>query len=142
MGWFSNNKEKINSPSEMSPLEAVTHLCASILLADGHSDFEERMVWLKTVEQLFPEFSKERADKFLNEAHITLKQKNENKRMEYVIDVLYRIKELLSNEQIQLLGPKISDLIEADGIIMTTETEIARIVQQTLEIKINIEESR
>ena len=38
MGWFSRKKKDKqigNNPSEMSPLEAVTHLCAAIQLADG-----------------------------------------------------------------------------------------------------------
>ena len=33
MGWFSkkdNDKSVRNNPSDMSPLEAVTHLCAAI----------------------------------------------------------------------------------------------------------------
>ena len=67
MGWFSSkdSKPEINQPKDMSPLEAVTHLCASIQLADGQADYEERQTWIKAIEELFPEFSEERADRFL-----------------------------------------------------------------------------
>ena len=71
MGWFSkksNDKPVGNSPSDMSPLEAVTHLCAAIQLADGQLDHEEREEWIAAVTELFPEFSEDRADNFLVEA--------------------------------------------------------------------------
>ena len=43
MSWFSKKKESLNkSPNDMSPLEAVTYLCASIQLADGDINYEER----------------------------------------------------------------------------------------------------
>jgi len=48
MGWFSRKKKEpeFNDPANMSPIEAVTHLCSSIQLADGQADFEERESWV------------------------------------------------------------------------------------------------
>ena len=54
--------------------------------------------------------------------------------------ILERIKTLLSPEQINSIGPKIADLIEADGIVMTTEMEIAKLIEKKLNIKIIINE--
>ena len=56
MKWFSKdtNKNECNEPVNMSPLESVTHLCASIQVADGQSDKEERMVWKEAITELFP----------------------------------------------------------------------------------------
>ena len=143
MGWFSkNNKDPIvNEPQNMSPLEAVTHLCAAIQLADGQADHEEREAWIIAIKELFPEFSEDRADKFLVEAQTTLNQKTDSESMEHISDVLQRIRSLLSDEQIKKLSPKISDLIEADGIIMTSEMDIARLIEDKLDIKINLNES-
>jgi uncharacterized tellurite resistance protein B-like protein len=62
-------------------------------------------------------------------------------RMLYVMDVLARIKALLSEDQVQALGPKIAELIEADGIVMTSEMEIAKLVEDLLGISISIDES-
>ena len=70
MSWFRNKKKipQFNPPENMTPIEAVTHLCASIQLADGQADYQEREAWVNAVSELFPEFSEERADRFLNEA--------------------------------------------------------------------------
>ena len=142
MGWFSKKKKEpeFNIPSNMSPIEAVTHLCASIHLADGQADYEERESWVNAISELFPEFSEERADRFLNEAYQVLGQTADNEKMNYINSVLNRIKILLSAEQIQVLGPKITDLIEADGIVMTAEMEIAKLVETQLGISISVNE--
>ena len=142
MGWFSKKKKEpeFNIPSNMSPIEAVTHLCASIHLADGQADYEERESWVNAISELFPEFSEERADRFLNEAYQVLGQTADNEKMNYTSSVLNRIKILLSAEQIQVLGPKITDLIEADGIVMTAEMEIAKLVEAQLGISISVNE--
>ena len=143
MGWFSRKKKEpeFNDPANMSPIEAVTHLCASIQLADGQADFEERESWVGAITELFPEFSEKRADRFLNEANQALGQKTGPEKMNYIIDVLNRIKILLSTEQIQILGPKIAELIEADGIVMTAEMEIAKLVESQLGISISVNEN-
>jgi uncharacterized tellurite resistance protein B-like protein len=142
MGWFSKKEKEpeFNIPSNMSPIEAVTHLCASIHLADGQADYEERESWVNAISELFPEFSEERADRFLNEAYQVLGQTADNEKMNYISSVLNRIKILLSAEQIQVLGPKITDLIEADGIVMTAEMEIAKLVEAQLGISISVNE--
>jgi len=69
-----------------------------------------------------------------------LGQKTGPEKMNYIIDVLNRIKTLLSTEQIQILGPKIAELIEADGIVMTAEMEIAKLVESQLGISISVNE--
>ena len=106
MGWFSkkDTDSAINKPQDMSPLEAVTHLCASIQLADGHADHEEREVWLEAIEKLFPEFSEERADKFLMEAQTILNKKTGTERIGHIKDILKRIQALLSSDQIKKLS--------------------------------------
>ena len=143
MGWFSKKEQtelKSNSPQDMSPLEAVTHLCAAIHLADQQTDYEERQVWIKTINDLFPEFSEERADRFLNEAYTVINQKPESEKSNYIIAVLKRIKELRSQEQINSLVPKIKDLVEADGIVMMAELEVTKLVEEHLNVTIAIDE--
>ena len=48
MSWFKSKKKKqqFNHPENMTPIEAVTHLCASIQLADGQADYHEREAWV------------------------------------------------------------------------------------------------
>ena len=144
MGWFSkkgNDKPVGNSPSDMSPLEAVTHLCASIQLADGQLDHEEREEWIVAVTELFPEFSEDRADNFLIEAQTTINQLNSSEKKQHLKEVLRRIKTLLKNDQITHLSSKIANLIEADGIIMTSEIEMASMIEKELGITISLDEN-
>ena len=144
MGWFSkkvSDKPERNDPSEMSPLEAVTHLCASIQLADGQLDHEEREEWIVAVTELFPEFSKDRADNFLVEAQTTINQLNSSEKKKHLKEVLRRIKTLLTIDQITHLSSKIANLIEADGIIMTSEIEMASMIENELGITISLDET-
>ena len=144
MGWFSKNDNDSpigNNPLEMSPLEAVTHLCAAIQLADGQLDHQERQEWLVAVTELFPEFSEDRADNFLMEAQTTINQLNNSERGHHLKAVLDRINSLLTDDQVTTLSSKIANLIEADGIIMTSEIEIASMIEKELGITISLDEN-
>ena len=55
-------------------------------------------------------------------------------------DKLQRVKTLLNKDQISSLAFKLGELIEADGIAMTSEISIMRIIENELGVKINIEE--
>ena len=144
MGWFSkkyNDKPVQNNPSDMSPLEAVTHLCAAIQLADGQLDHEEREEWIVAVTELFPEFNENRADNYLVEAQTTINQLNSSEKKQHLKEVLRRIKTLLTIDQIIHLSSKIANLIEADGIIMTSEIEMASMIEKELGITISFNQS-
>ena len=140
MKWFSKNKKnnEIPSPGDMTPLQAVTHLCACIQLSDGDADFEERKAWLNTVSTLFPSFSEDRADIFLNEAHVYINNANHKDFLIHTEKILTRIKEILNTDQINKLGPMLKDLVEADGIVMTSEIEITNLVERHLSIEIKL----
>ena len=144
MGWFSkkdNEKPIGNNPSQMSPLEAVTHLCAAIQLADGQLDYQEREQWLVAVTELFPEFSEDRADNFLMEAQTTINKLNSSEKSHHIKEVLNRIKSLLTDNQITTLSLKVANLVEADGIIMTSEIEMASMIEKELGITISFNQS-
>ena len=82
----------------------------------------------------------DRAENFLNEAYQVLSGQTSSDRSDYIVRLLDRINTLLLPEQINSMGPKIADLIEADGIVMTSEMEIARLIETRLNIKISIDE--
>ena len=130
----------INQPEDMSPLESVTHLFAAIQLVDQDASYEERISWSRSIAELFPELSIDRAENFLNEAYQVLNGQTSSDRSDYLVRLLDRINTLLSPEQINSMGPKIADLIEADGIVMTSEMEIAKLIETRLNIKISIDE--
>ena len=140
MGFFSSNKKvEINEPSDMSPLEAVTHLFAAIQIADQQASFEEKESWINAITTLFPEHSYERAENFFSQAHETLSSHNPSDRNIYIQSTLTRIKALLSDDQVKSLGPLIADIVEADGIVMTSEMEIVSLSEKILGISIKVE---
>ena len=141
MGLLNNKKGPIiNQPEDMSPLESVTHLFAAIQLVDQDANYEERISWSRSIAELFPELAMDRAENFLNEAYQVLSGQTSSDRSDYLVRLLDRINTLLSPEQINSMGPKIADLIEADGIVMTSEMEIAKLIETRLNIKISIDE--
>ena len=141
MGIFSSSsKKQINQPEEMSPLEAVTHLFAAIQIADQQASYEEKESWINAISKLFPENSSERSEKYYSQAHKALSLQNNEQRLAYIQSTLKRIKALLSEDQIDSIGPMISDIVEADGIVMTSEMDIVSLAEKTLDIKIEIEE--
>ena len=141
MGLLNNKKGPIiNQPEDMSPLESVTHLFAAIQLVDQDANYEERISWSRSIAELFPELSMDRAEYFLNDSYQVLSGQTSSDRSDYLVRLLDRINTLLSPEQINSMGPKIADLIEADGIVMTSEMEIAKLIETRLNIKISIDE--
>ena len=141
MGLFSSKKKnEVNNPTNMSPLEALTHLFAAIQIADNIASYEEKESWINAITQLFPEHSEERAEKFFSEAHDALSIQNAVERKSYITDVLKRLKHLLSDKQITSIGPLIADIVEADGIVMTSEMKIVALAEEILNIKIKVED--
>ncbi len=124
----------------MSPLESVTHLCALIQMADGRVEYEEKKSWSNLIEKLFPDFLKNRADSFLTDALKIINDKQDFERDNYTMAVIKRVKGVLDENQIKLLSDEISDLIKSDGIIMTKEVEIAKVIERELDLKINLDE--
>ena len=141
MGLFSTNKKpEINNPEDMSPLEAVTHLFAAIQIADQESSYEEKEAWTNAIDQLFPDHNLERSENFFAEAHLTLSNQNQINRKNYVVSVLNRIKSLLNSDQLKKIGPLIAGIVEADGIVMTSEMEIVHLSEEILGFKINVKD--
>ena len=137
----SNKKPTVNNPENMSPLESVTHLFAAIQIADQQASYEEKESWIRAISKLFPEHSSDRSENFFNQAHSVLASQSSSDKQQYLRSVLERINSLLSKEQIDSLGPMIADIVEADGIVMTSEMEIVYLVEEMLDIKINVNEN-
>ena len=141
MGLFSTNKRpEINNPEDMSPLEAVTHLFAAIQIADQESSYEEKEAWIDAIDQLFPDHNLERSENFFSEAHLTLSNQNQINRKKYIVSVLDRIKSLLNSDQLKKIGPLIAGIVEADGIVMTSEMEIVHLSEEILGLKISVKD--
>jgi len=75
------------------------------------------------------------------DAQTIINKKVGNEKINYVIDVSVRIRSLLNDDQIKTLAPKIANIIEADGMVMTSETDIAKVIEDQLGINIAINEN-
>ena len=89
------------------------------------------------IEKLFPDFLEDRADNFLTDAFKIINDKQDFERDNYTLSVIERIKVVLDGNQLKLLTDEISELIKSDGIIMTKEIEIAKVIERELDLKIN-----
>jgi uncharacterized tellurite resistance protein B-like protein len=139
MGWFTKENKENNEmilPSDMSPIESVTYLCTGIQLSDGQIDYEEKNIWIELISLLFPEHSEERANKFFSNAQLVLNSKSADEKQVFMIQVIERIKTFLDKNQQKILGEKISELVEADGMIMSGEINMVKLVESGLDIKI------
>ncbi|MFQ6606845.1 MAG: TerB family tellurite resistance protein [Fidelibacterota bacterium] len=129
------------SLKDYSPLELVTHLFTCIQLADNQMDFEEREVWAEALSALFPEHDYGHATKVFQEATQRILPLNAWERENYAIALCGQLKQVLSPEVIeQSLVPHMVQLVAADGMILSSETNLLDKIAATLEVTIDLSE--
>ncbi len=127
----------MKKPNEMTPLEAVTHLLTCLQLADGKMDFEERESWANAITELFPDHSQDRAMEFLQDASRALLAMDSFSRRNYAIRLCSNIKKYFTEEELQnKFGPKVAALVEADGMVFSSEKEMVADIEKELDIEI------
>tara|TARA_S200000501_G_scaffold73009_1_gene64967 strand:- start:34414 stop:34857 length:444 start_codon:yes stop_codon:yes gene_type:complete len=137
--WFSKTKRlTAQTPIEMSPLEAVTNLVCIIQLSDNNVDYEEKASWSSSVTNLFPNYSKERAEKYLQLAYSKIGNMDKNQANLYLIEILNRIKVFLDNGELKNLAPCIENLVMSDGILISSESEICKVIETRLNIQLRL----
>tara|TARA_B110000444_G_C18780679_1_gene567258 strand:+ start:655 stop:1074 length:420 start_codon:yes stop_codon:yes gene_type:complete len=139
MGLFSKEKKTID-PNSMTPIQVITHLFVLIQISDNQISYEEKLSWLSSIKTLFPDMSEERANFFYDEATELLNTLDTTKKDAYLEKILNVIPQIISKDLTDKLGPEISTLIKSDGIIMTSEIEIAKKINTKLSIDINVNE--
>tara|TARA_B100000945_G_scaffold102424_1_gene80859 strand:+ start:1963 stop:2379 length:417 start_codon:yes stop_codon:yes gene_type:complete len=129
---------KVQKPINMSPLEAVTNLVCILQLSDNTIDYEEKTSWDYSIIKLFPNYSRERAEKYMQLAYSRFKSMNKNKVDMYLIEILNRIKVFLKNGDIQNLEDCIKNLVLSDGILMSSESEVCKVIENQLDIQLDL----
>jgi hypothetical protein len=128
--------------NNLTPLELVTHLFSCLQIADNQIDWEEKEVWADTLSALFPDHTPNRAQEILQRAYQTILPMDNFGRKNHLIAICNKLKDHYSNEQLQNeLAPKITELIDADGMVLTAEVDSAAIVAKELGITIDISEN-
>ena len=125
--------------SEYSPLELITYLFSHLQLADNQIDWEEKEVWAEALTKFFPDHTPERAQEIFQRACQFIISMNDFERKNHLITVCDQLKKHFSKDHLQSnLSPKLTKLIYADGIILSTETEMVSLIEKKLDIKIDI----
>jgi uncharacterized tellurite resistance protein B-like protein len=125
--------------SEYSPLELITYLFSHLQLADNQIDWEEKEVWAESLTKFFPDHTPERAQEIFQRACQFIISMNDFERKNHLITVCDQLKKHFSKDHLQNnLSPKLTKLIDADGIILSTETEMVSLIEEKLDIKIDI----
>ena len=119
----------MDNVQEMTPLEAVTHLFTCLQLADGRMDFEEREAWADALTELFPDASR------------TILMMDSFGRRNYAINLCSMIKAHFSDDDLQnKFGPRVASLVEADGMVFSSEREMVEDIEKELGITITLED--
>ena len=125
--------------SEYSPLELITYLFSHLQLADNQIDWEEKEVWARSLTKFFPDHTPERAQEIFQRACQFIISMNDFERKNHLITVCDQLKKHFSKDHLQSnLSPRLTKLIDADGIILSAETEMVSLIEEKLDIKIDI----
>ncbi|MBJ11712.1 MAG: hypothetical protein CMG62_01350 [Candidatus Marinimicrobia bacterium] len=132
-----NKKDTILDYDKITPIEAVTYLFVFVMLSDNQNSYEEKESWKKSILKLFPNQSDERSEIFFNNASKIIPSLNSREKDYFLVEICKKILELLDDDKIKMLGPMLSDLIMADGIIMSTEVQVVNLIEKNLSISID-----
>ena len=125
--------------SEYSPLELITYLFSHLQLADNQIDWEEKEVWAESLTKFFPDHTPERAQEIFQRAFQFIISMNDFEQKNHLITVCDQLKKYFSKDHLQSnLSPRLTKLIDADGIILSAETEMVSLIEEKLDIKIDI----
>ena len=129
------------SLNNLTPLELVTHLFSCLQIADNQIDWEEKEVWADTLSAMFPDHTPDRAQEILQSAYQAILPMDNFERKNHLIIICSKLKDHYNQEQLQNeLAPKITELIDADGMVLSAEIDSAAIVAEQLGITIDISE--
>ena len=118
----------------MSPIEAVTYLFVYVMLSDNQSSYEEKESWKKSIQKLFPDHLESRTENFFSEAFVKINQFEKNKKELLLDKICDSVNNILDRDKVQELGPLVDNLIESDGIVMSSEINTAEIIKKNLNI--------
>ena len=127
------------SVSNLTPLELVTHLLSCMQIADNQIDWEEKEVWADALTELFPDHTPDRAQEILQTAYQIILPLDIYGRKNHLIAVCKELKNHYNQQTLQNeLAPIITELIDADGMVLSAEVDLAVVIENELGIQIEI----
>ena len=127
------------SVSNLTPLELVPHLICCMQIADNQIDWEEKEVWADALTELFPDHTPDRAQEILQTAYQIILPLDNYGRKNHLIAVCKELKNHYNQQTLQNeLAPIITELIDADGMVLSAEVDLAVVIENELGIQIEI----
>ena len=127
------------SVKNLTPLELVTHLLSCMQIADNQIDWEEKEVWADALTELFPDHTPDRAQEILQTAYQIILPLDNYGRKNHLIAVCKELKNHYNHQTLQNeLAPIITELIDADGMVLSAEVDLAVVIENELGIQIEI----
>ena len=127
------------SVKDYSPLQLITHLFSCLQLADNQIDWEEKEVWAESLSKLFPDHTSERAQEIYQSACQLIISMNDYQRKNHLITVCDQLKKHFNQDHLQSnLSPSLTKLIDADGMVLSSEVDMISLIEDKLDIEINI----
>ena len=127
-------REKV-SVEHMTPFELVTHLLICLQLADGRMDFEEREVLAEAVSDLFPDHSYDHVIEVMRSSGKIILEMDVSGRKSYAVDMTNQLRNHFSHKEIQSqILPKLIEMIEADGVVTSSESNMIDAIKMALQI--------
>ena len=139
MFFRKNNKTEEIDFKSMTPIEAVTYLFVYVMLSDNQSSYEEKESWKESIQKLFPDHLESRTENFFSEAFVKINQFEKNKKELLLDKICDSVNNILDRDKVQKLGPLINNLIESDGIAMSSEINTVEIIKKNLNIDLGPE---
>lgn len=131
--------ERHKSVKNYSPLQLITHLFSCLQLADNQIDWEEKEVWEESLSKLFPDHTPERAQEIYQSACQLIIPMNDNQRKNHLITICDQLKKHFNQDHLQSnLASRLTKLIDADGMVLSSEVDIISLIEDKLDIKINV----
>ncbi|NQU26669.1 MAG: TerB family tellurite resistance protein [Candidatus Marinimicrobia bacterium] len=134
MSWFKNTKPQKAIISEMTPLELVTDLLVCLQLADNKVDYNEREAWNNTLTKLFPDHNPGHAEEALKKSFNEINDLEQRERDYRITKLIAALVTHFPAAKIKKeIVPDLIKLIEADGIVLSAELDMVKIIEQALD---------
>ncbi|MBC8402880.1 MAG: hypothetical protein H8E14_15450 [Candidatus Marinimicrobia bacterium] len=138
MKWFKKNTPLENRIADMTPLEQVTDLLVCLQLADNRIDYSEKEAWNATLKRLFPDYNLGHAENAMQRSFTAIENLDDHQRINRIHEIITSLIQLYSVDKVKKeILPELVNLVEADGIVMSTELDMLKTIEEIIARTVN-----
>ena len=133
MSWFKKNTQQKNRIEDITPLEQVTDLLVCLQLADNRIDYSEKEAWNAALKRLFPDYNQERAEAAMLRSFTSIEKLDNRQRINRLEQIITGLIQFYSTDKVRNeILPELVKLIEADGIVMSSESDMLKTIEEII----------